>query len=243
MSRLVRKHAPVFVTAALMAWCCWSQFRGSAPLLADMEEVQPAQIERSALRPEISPPSQRDPFLQSKPEPEQVAVIAPVEPVTEAPPEPLFDPQTVLSDFRLDATMVGTDYPVALINGQVYSEGEQIVLKGLPELHCELRRVLADRVILEIEKEEFEIIYSQTSTTQQQITEPLQGPTTQRQLDSAADPVGKESSPANLLQLLRSVLPNFDAELDSLRDQCPLPPPAKNEIDNPNTDASDQAQL
>ncbi len=165
MSQLLRKSAPLLVTVALMAWCCWSQVCESAPLLANRDEAQLPRIERSALRPEISVPSQRDPFQQPKSEPDQPVEVAPVEPVSEAPPKPLFDPRTVLSSFRLDATMVGTDYPVATINGRVYSEGERIALKGLPELHCRLQRVRADGVVLEIEKEEFEIIQSQPPTS------------------------------------------------------------------------------
>ena len=71
----------------------------------------------------------------------------------------------MLHDFRLDATMVGTEYPIALINGRVYSEGELIEMDGLPlDLQFRLRRVQADRAVLEIEDEEYEIIYSQTST-------------------------------------------------------------------------------
>ncbi|MFV1968592.1 MAG: hypothetical protein ACC628_24490 [Pirellulaceae bacterium] len=161
MSKLVRKSAPLLVTVALVAWCCWSQVRESAPLLANTGEAQLPRFERRALRPEISEPSQRDPFQQPKPEPDQPAEAVPAEPVPEAPPEPLFDPRTVLSSFRLDATMVGTDHPVAMINGRVYSEDERIALEGLPELHCRLQRIQADRVVLEIEKEEFEIIYSE----------------------------------------------------------------------------------
>ena len=224
MSQQVRKSAPLLVTVALMAWCCWSQVSESAPLLAGMDEPELPRIERRALHPEISPLSQRDPFEQRKVEPAPEENPDAIEPVVEAPAEPVFDPRSVLSSLRLHATMVGTDYPVAMINGRVYSEGERIALQGLPELHCRLQRVRADRVVLEIEKEEFEIIYSRTSTTRQQRTrEPREVLTTQGQLDVAADPVGKEDAVTKLLQLLRTAVPDLDVNLDALSDQCPLP--------------------
>ncbi len=107
MPKLLRKYAPQIVTAAVMAWCCWSQVRSSDPLLANMDEVPLPRIDRDALRPKMSPSSPRDPFRQSAPE--QPAVEEPVE-LVEEPPEPRFDPRTVLGDFRLDATVVGTEF-------------------------------------------------------------------------------------------------------------------------------------
>ena len=237
MSKLVRNSAPLLATVALVAWCCWSQVSESAPLLANMEEAQLPRIERRAVRPEISAPSQRDPFQQPKSEPDQPMEVAQLDPASKAPPRPLFDPRTILSSLRLDATMVGTDHPVALINGRVYSEGERIALKDLPKLHCRLRRIRADRVVLEIEKEEFEIIYSQPSKTlQTQTKEPRRESTTHGQRDLAADPAGKEGAFAKLLQLLRSAAPDLVSDLDSLRDQRPLPPQTLNEIDNSTSD-------
>jgi len=230
-----------------MAWCCWSQFRESEPLLANMDEVQMPQIDRDALHPEMSPVSQRDPFQQSEPEPQQLAIDeGPDGPDSADPPEPQFDPRTVLSALRLDATMVGTEYPIALINGRVYSEGELIEMDGLPpDLHFRLRHVRADRAVLEIEDEEYEIIYSQISTSAEPISEPPQDsprqPTTQRQLESVPDSVEMEDSVAELLQFLKLAVPNLAAELGSLLDQCPVPEPATNEVDTPSMQPDHQS--
>ena len=172
MPKQLRKYAPLIITAALMAWCCWSQVRSSEPLLANMEEVPPPQIDREALFPEISPLSPRDPFQQIKRE-QLVVDEVPVEPDSETPVEPVFDPRTVLSDFRLEGTIVGTEYSSALINGRVYNEGELIEMAGLPpDRHFRLRRVQADRAVLEIEEEEYEITFSQTSTPEEPSSEP-----------------------------------------------------------------------
>ncbi len=239
MPKPVRQYAPLIITATLMAWCCWSQIRGSEPLLANMDEVQLPQIDRDALNPKMSPVSQRDPFQRS--EPERLAVDKEsVEPDLADLPEPRFDPRTVLSRFRLDATMVGTEYPIALINGRVYREGELIEMEGLPpDLNFRLRRVQADRAVLEIEEEEYEIIYWQTSTTAEQDSEPPQELpeelTTLRQLESVTEPVELEDSVGELLEFLKATVPNLAAELNSLLNDCLVPPSATNEIEIPST--------
>ena len=231
MSQLVRKSAPLLVTLAFVAWCCWSQVSESKPLLDDMDEAKLPRIDRHALRPEISALSQRDPFVVGLDKP---AEAARVEAVSQAPTELLFDPRTVLSSLRLNATIVGTDRPSAILNGRIYGQGEQIALAGLSDLDCRLQRVEAERVILKIEKEEFEIIYSPLPTTRQkQAKEPQPASTTPGQPDLAASRTGKEDPYAKLLKLLSAALPDLGANLESLRDQCLSPLPTSNETQQP----------
>jgi hypothetical protein len=160
MQKLLAKTAPLGVMTVCVLWCCWSQLRERTPLLAATEAKLP-RIERKLLHPELSPPSERDPFLQPKPAPppasEKVAAVK------ETKEEPTIDPRTLLPSIRLDATMPGSR-PMAVINGQIVSAGERIVLKDASDVPCRLQRVLADGVVVQFEHEAFLIGYLDAST-------------------------------------------------------------------------------
>ncbi len=159
MQKLIHKVAPLGVMTACVIWCCWSQLRESTPLFAATEENLP-RIERKLLNPELSPVSERDPFLQNKPAPpaiEEIKVATKV--VKEEPP---FDPRTVLPSIRLDATMPGSR-PLAVINGKIHGTGENIVLEEAPDVICQLQRVQSDGIVVLIEKQTFLIGYKNAS--------------------------------------------------------------------------------
>lgn len=160
MHKLFHKVAPLGVMTACVIWCCWLQLRVSTPLLTATEAKLP-RIEPKLLHPELSPPSDRDPFLQHKPEKPAASEVTVV--LTEVEEEPPFDPQTVLPSIRLDATMPGTR-PLAVINGRIHSVGESIRLEAAPEVQCRLQRVLSDGIEMKIEQQTFLIGYSNAST-------------------------------------------------------------------------------
>ena len=165
MQKLFNRVAPLGVMTVCTIWCCWLQLRESTPLLAATEAKLP-RIERKLLHPELSPASERDPFLQYKPEP--ASTSEEIEVQMEVPEEPPIDPRTVIPSIRLDATILGTKH-LAVINGKIHNEGESIVLEAAPEVQCRLQRVLSDGIVLSIEQQTFLISYSNAS---KEVTEP-----------------------------------------------------------------------
>ena len=97
--------------------------------------------------------SERDPFLQYKPE---LPPRKPIEATAVVPEEPPFDPQTAIASIRLDATVLGARR-LAVINGTVHDEGAVVVLDKLPDVQCQLLRVLAGEIVVKIEQETFHI--------------------------------------------------------------------------------------
>ncbi len=209
MHKLVHKVAPLGVMTACVIWCCWSQLRESTPLFAATEENLP-RIERKLLNPELSPVSERDPFLQNKPAPPPVTEK--IEVVKNVKEEPPFDPRTVLPSIRLDATMPGTR-PLAVINGKIHSVGENIVLEAAPDVKCQLQQVQSKEIVVMIEQQTFVIGYSNTS---REVTEPASEaeavaadagrqdaelpegiPTPDELEDAAADSLDNQPSPAD----------------------------------------------
>lgn len=158
MQKLFNKVAPLGVMTVCTIWCCWSQLRESTPLLAATEAKLP-RIERKLLHPELSPVSERDPFLQHKPAPPESNATDVQMNVAEKPP---FDPRTVLPSIRLDATILGSN-PLAVINGKMHGEGEMVVLEAAPEVHCRLQRVHSDGIVMMIEEQVLLIGYSNAS--------------------------------------------------------------------------------
>ncbi len=120
-------------------------------------------------------------------------------------------------------------------------------MKGLPgNLQFRLRFVSAGRAVLEIEEEQYEIVYSQNLKPGKQIRKPPRvsprKPTTRRQLESVTEPVDLEDSVADLMQFLKLTQPSLAAELELLLDQPPVPQPASNEdneVDPPATQPDD----
>jgi hypothetical protein len=159
MQKLFNKVAPLGVMTVCTIWCCWAQLREATPLLAATESKLP-RIERKLFHPELSPVSERDPFLQYKPEPPPASEK--IEAQMEVEEEPPFDPQTVLPSIRLDATILGAR-PLAVINGKMHNEGERVVLEAAPEVYCRLQRVNSDGIVMTIEEYTFLIGYSNAS--------------------------------------------------------------------------------
>jgi len=216
MHKLIHKVAPLGVMTACIIWCCWSPLRESSPLFAATEANLP-RIERKLLNPELSPVSERDPFLQNKPPPpvtEKFEVATKVE-----KEEPPFDPRTVLPSIRLDATMPGTR-PLAVINGTIHSAGENIVLEAAPDVICQLQRVHSDGIVVLIEKQTFLIGYSNAS---QEVAEPA--------AEAEAIPADAERLGVELPERIPTLDELEDAVADSLAKQSP---PAERQ-DDPNS--------
>jgi hypothetical protein len=156
----VKQHGPATAVMALVAWCCWTQVSESRPLLPDMGPATSEKIELRSLNPEIEPPSARDPFA-----PPVIPVDeAPTSPVceieVEPPPAPVFDVRLLLASFRLDATVVSKNQRLAMINGQVYREGQSIDMDELPDVDCHIQQVLPDSVLLQIEQVTHKLDYT-----------------------------------------------------------------------------------
>ena len=215
MQKLFKKVAPLGAMMVCVIWCCWSQLRETTPLLAATEAKLP-RIERKLLHPELSPISERDPFLQYKPElpPVSEAPVAQIE-VEEKPP---FDPQTVLSSIRLDATILGKK-PLAVINGNMYNEGEIVVLEAAPEVHCRLQRVHSDGIVMAIEEHTFLIGYSNAS---REVTAPAPA------ADATAPLTDGDKSE------LPEGIPNADELESAVADSLAKQPPLTDDQDNRN---------
>ena len=222
MQKLLTKVAPLGIMTACVIWCCWSQIRESTPLLAATAAKLPS-IERAMLHPEMSPVSDRDPFLQYQPEPPPA--IAEIEVPMEVPEEPPFNPQTVLPSIHLDGTMLGSR-PLAVINGKIHSQGAVIVLEAAPDVYVRLDRVLLNEIVVTIEEELFHISYSSNKRT-------AEGPAS---LEEAAElPNGLEGE-------LPEGTPTPEeidlAVADSLAQQAMLPNGNEDSLNSEETDAS-----
>lgn len=155
MNKLLTKVAPLAAMTACAIWCCWLQLREATPLLAATEASLP-RIERKLLHPEITAVSERDPFLQYKPEPPP---SQPIEAAAIVPEKPRFNPATAIAAIRLDATMLGATR-LAVINGKVHTAGAVIVLDELPDVQCQLLNILANEIVVKIEQQTYRIDYS-----------------------------------------------------------------------------------
>ena len=154
MQRIARRFAPLGVMIALVAWCCWSQLSDGKPLFASTNDEKLPQIQRKSLRPEISSTSERDPFLQFKPEPPAEAEVAASKPVM--PETPPLDIVAVRRSLQLDATILGGNR-LAVINGQVCQVGQEIALESFPGLKLEVQQIHALGVVLQVEGKSIEL--------------------------------------------------------------------------------------
>lgn len=224
MHKLIHKVAPLGVMTVCIIWCCWSQLRESTPLFAATEANLP-RIERKLLNPELSPVSERDPFLQKKPPPPPATER--IEVARKIKEEPQFDPRTVLPSIRLDATMPGAR-PLAVINGIIHAVGENIVLDVAIDVKCQLQSVQSDGVVVVIEKQTFLIGYSNVS---REVTKPAAA--------AKALPADAEGPSVELPEGIPTPDELEDAVADSLANQ---PPPAERHDDS-NAQETDDATV
>jgi hypothetical protein len=154
------KFAPTVVVVAAVSYCAWpyvfpSSGDAGGAQIAAMPEIPPSQ-----LLPTISPPPTRDPFHlagASADRPKDKKQIAPATTAAaaaasksaaathgkgEAPADPF-------SDLALIATSILDKQRLAVINGRIYAEREQLKSKDPAAPPCVVARILPDRVLLE----------------------------------------------------------------------------------------------
>ena len=152
---IIRKFAPTAGVFALTVWCGW-QFLEDASPLDDLAQQSPTRIDSDAFEPKLPVRIDRDMFAvvaTAKPQ-QQERVLE----QAEAAPPP-FDPAPMLANLRLKGTFVHGERRVALINGGVFDEGETVTQDRTSGVRCQLRRVYADAVVVEVDGLRYRLAY------------------------------------------------------------------------------------
>lgn len=217
MQKLLYKAGPLGVMTVCVLWCCWSQLREATPLLAATEAKLP-RIERNSLAPEISPPQERDPFQQFKPEPlPSQAEEAGAAELAE-PEEPPFDPESLLPSIRLDATILGARR-LAVVSGQIHNEGDRLIADAAPDVEVRLVQVLRDEIVVTIQEQAFRITYTHaTPEASPQNKQPKGAKAPQASAKPAGEVPSGLPGPEDLIQAVAKALANLTAAADNEED-------------------------
>jgi hypothetical protein len=147
-------------------WLCWPHLSGSGSPLYETAGDKLVRVDKKKLNPELPASSQRNPFvLRPQAEPELTSPDLPELSDGEGvrgqqQNEPVVDLRKIAESFRLEGTFVSGAKSCALIDGKVYTEGQQVSTSLGPEPCFKLTRVFADRVVCEAGGDEFQIAYA-----------------------------------------------------------------------------------
>ena len=178
MSGRIGKTALILIVIGVMGYLCWPYVSDPLPEALALSPGKMPEIAPALLAPPVAPAPDRDPFQQppvakpaEEPPPPVVAEVPkPAPPPSAAPapalnppivvkPELPVDPKDLLSGLALNATYVRGDRRLAVINGSLYAEGDQVKLSGPTMLALTLARVYPDNVILERKGQTVELNY------------------------------------------------------------------------------------
>lgn len=160
MSRQLAKSAPILIVAAFLGYLCWPYVDDPARRLQTANPGKSLEGFAAQLEPAAAPSLDRDPFNSraaekaARPAVSEGAKKAPVtgETAKVAPASP-GTVKTVVAgapgEFDLQATHLRGDRRVALINGSVYVEGDEIKPSGASAASYTVARIYAHTVVLQ----------------------------------------------------------------------------------------------
>jgi hypothetical protein len=168
---------PIGVVAGAMGYFCWSHLDAPAVMAPPAKAATKApELTAAMLSPLAAPDLDRDPFappaVEVPPEPaarelakQAKAMSAPGKPETGAQDNKTPDAGSTASTPRIEGlvlsgTYVRGDRRMAVINGLLYSEGEQITSAGPTAVAASVARVDVDRVILNMEGRHAQLAYA-----------------------------------------------------------------------------------
>jgi hypothetical protein len=184
MSRRIKKLMPLLIVAAILGYLCWPYVDSQTPRPNDVDsEAALTSLVRSLVPGDLQAP-QRDPFDSkglvrrrrrgtggtavtdpANPDRSQQESVATASAGAEPDASPNAGPRTKAppipapSYLELQGTLLCGDRRVALINGAVYSEGEELKPSGPASPAYLVSRIYSHRVLLESETESLELKY------------------------------------------------------------------------------------
>jgi hypothetical protein len=168
MSARMKRMAPTGFVAGVLVYLCWNYAGGAGathPASPNKLEIATTLLEPS---PATSPV--RDPFNSRRAElagtaapSEKTASQAPSPQAVAVPPRAAeLIVATVQNDLTLQATHVGGNRSVALINGAVYAEGDKILSSGATTRSYQVGRISPHRVEVRCDGQTVQLTYSGT---------------------------------------------------------------------------------
>jgi hypothetical protein len=168
MSRRIKKSMPILIVGAILGFLCWPYLEEKTPRPKEVDAVKPLKTLVAALSPPPAPPPARDPFdsraterpgrrgkKQTAKTPgkggnaaEAGKTVAAGSSLPRAP-----------SELSLQATHLRGERRIALINGAVYAEGDEIKPTGPNAVAYTVTRIYPHRVVLESEDQKLELMY------------------------------------------------------------------------------------
>lgn len=169
MSTKAAKLAPIGIMASTMGYFCWTHIDEPAPLvLAAKTAPKGADTLASLLKPAVAPDLTRDPFVPFRPnapvEEKKTAATTKAQgsgdkaKAAEPPPKPVVKPN--LAGLVLNGTMIAGRNRTAVINGELFREGDKLAAAGAAGQPAHIAKVGVDRVILRLGTETADLFYN-----------------------------------------------------------------------------------
>ncbi len=158
------KFAPIGIVAGVMGYLCWPYFDEPSKRSESAGLDQVIQVTAALLSPSVAPALKRDPFKSAK----SNGPVASTSPrstankpgtAAKAVAAPIAGPPITLV---LNGTYVRGNQRIAVINGTVYAQGEQISVEHASVENCSVARVDVDKVVLNFNGATAELRYANT---------------------------------------------------------------------------------
>ena len=158
MSGRIGKLVPTAIVAAVLGYLCWPYFIDPEAAAGQKKESKLPVLTAALLSPPPEPAPERDPFRQAK---RWSAAVTKKE-TKEEKKRPAAAP--TLSGQILNATYIHGDRRLALINGQVYAEGEALKGQNSSSSPLTVARICPDKVLLRRDGVTLELKYASILT-------------------------------------------------------------------------------
>ncbi len=162
MSRRIKKLTPILIVGAILGFLCWPYLDDNAPRPKEVDAVKPLKSLVAALSPPPAQAPERDPF-DSRATVRQGrhgkgAAKTPGKAGSSGEVAGSSLPHAP-GELALQATHLRGDRRIALINGAVYAEGDQIKPTGPTTPTYTVTRIYPHRVVLGSDDETLELTY------------------------------------------------------------------------------------
>jgi hypothetical protein len=169
MSARLKKMGPIGFMACVLGYLCWG-YAGDPSAKPPAASDKKLEIPAALLSPTPAPKPTRDPFNSRAVDISTKIAAQAEKPTTtgassaQAAAAPPRTPESVIAaaqgDLALQATHVGGERRVALINGCVYAEGDEIKSSGTTTRSYKVGRISPHRVEVQIEGQTVALTYS-----------------------------------------------------------------------------------
>jgi hypothetical protein len=180
MYRRLKKYTPILIVAAALGFLCWPYVDENSPRPKELDSTKALKNLVASLSPADAPAPERDPFdsratVRSGKRKGATAVKTQTPVIAEekksTPPgissQPARAPSLAATavplrgpnDLALQATHLRGDRRIALINGAVYTEGDEIKPNGPTATAYTINRIYPHRVVLERESQTVDLNY------------------------------------------------------------------------------------